>query len=108
MKKVSDNAFTAFLLGIFVALVELPCTGAAYLAVLTLMSLSGLNISNFTLLILYNLIFIFPLILILLAFARGMAAKKMEVWRNKYKKWMRLGMGLVLLLMGIWMLYLVL
>ena len=58
VNKVTDSPLAAIFLGVFVALVELPCTGFAYLAVLGLISLAGLTMSNFTLLIIYNLIFV--------------------------------------------------
>ncbi len=103
VKRVSGKLSTAFFLGAFVALVELPCTGAVYLAVLSLMSLSGLTISNFTLLVLYNLIFILPLIVILFAVFKGASIKKLESWRLKHRGLMRLSLGLVLILLGIWM-----
>ncbi len=108
VKKVSNKLSTAFFLGVFVAIVELPCTGAAYLAVLTLMSLSGLNISNFTLLVLYNIIFVLPLVIILLLANRGMSAHQFEEWRERNKRWMRLAIGLVLVGLGVWMMAIVL
>jgi cytochrome c biogenesis protein CcdA len=97
VEKVTDSPLAAFFLGVFVALVELPCTGFAYLAVLGLVSLSGLTISNLTLLIIYNIIFVLPLIVILWFVYKGMGTKKFEAWRQKNKKWMRLAIGLVLL-----------
>jgi len=103
--KVGDKKITAFILGVFVALVELPCTGAVYLAVLALMAFSGLTISNFNLLLIYNFIFVLPLIAIILAITWGVNIKSMKKWRVDNKKWMRLAIGLILLLMGIWMLY---
>ena len=95
--KVSDNPATALFLGFFVALVELPCTGFAYLAVLGLIGISGLTLNNFMLLILYNLIFVLPLIIILWAVYKGMSTEAFEEWRQKHKRWMRLAIGLVLL-----------
>src|SRR5574341_1215892 len=65
VKHVGDKWYTSAFLGTFVALVELPCTGAVYLAVLALMSLSGVTVSNVSFLVIYNLIFVVPLILIL-------------------------------------------
>lgn len=97
VKRVGEAWETAFSLGVFVALVELPCTGFAYLAVLGLMSLSGYTLSNWTLLILYNIIFVFPLILILLGVYRGMSTDTFHRWHQKHKRWMRLATGLVLL-----------
>src|SRR3989338_5870811 len=108
IKGVSDRPATAFFLGVFVALVELPCTGAVYLAVLALMSISGVTISNVLLLIIYNIIFVLPLVVILLLVYRKMSAEKFEKWRQKHKGLMRLLIGLVLIALGVWMLYTIL
>ena len=100
VKKVGRSPLSAAFLGVFVALVELPCTGFAYLAVLGLINLAGFTMGNFTLLIIYNLIFVFPLVVILLLIHRGMATNKFEEWRQKHKRWMRLAIGLVLILLA--------
>ncbi|MBI2148581.1 hypothetical protein HYU23_02785 [Candidatus Woesearchaeota archaeon] len=105
VKKVSDKKLTAFLLGCFVAIVELPCTGAVYLAVLALMSLSGVTISNISFLTIYNIIFVLPLIVILLFVYKGISTEKFEAWRQKHKGLMRLLIGLVLIALGLWMIY---
>ena len=104
IQNISGNYATALFLGVFVALVELPCTGAVYLAVLTLMSVAGVNALNISYLIVYNIIFVFPLVLILLLFYKGVSAKKFKDWHTKHKKLMRLMTGIVLVLLGIWML----
>jgi len=101
---ISDSFVSAFTLGIFVALVELPCTGAVYLAVLSMMSLSGTSFGNISWLIIYNLIFVTPLIIILLFFVQGVSASAIEAWRKKHRKLMRLIIGVMLLLLGGWML----
>ena len=59
------------LLGAFVAAVELPCTGAPYIAIITLLSLN-FNFQAFLLLVFYNIIFVMPLIVILILVAGGM------------------------------------
>ncbi len=103
VKKIGDKPSTAFFLGIFVALVELPCTGAVYIAILSLMSLAGVTASNVLLLILYNIIFVLPLAAILIAVIQGISTHKFEQWRQKYKGLMRLIIGLTLVGLGIWM-----
>lgn len=108
VKHISDSPLTAFMLGVFVALVELPCTGAVYVAILSLMSLSGVTLNNVLFLVLYNVIFILPLAAILFAVTQGMSTAKFEVWRQKYKGLMRLVMGLTLVGLGIWMISFVL
>lgn len=102
--KITGSVFSAFLLGIFVALVELPCTGAVYLAILSLMALAGVSAQTVTWLVIYNFIFILPLVVILLAFYQGVNAETLEAWRKKHRHLMRLAIGLLLLGMGAWML----
>lgn len=101
-RMLNNYGFT-FFLGAFVALVELPCTGAVYLAVLSLMSMSGVSMSNITLLILYNIIFILPLIVILILFYRGMESDKITGWVDKHKWHMRLATGILLVVLAAWM-----
>ena len=105
VKHVGDKPITAFLLGVFVAIVELPCTGAAYLAVLALMSLSGVTLSNVTLLLIYNFIFVLPLLLILFFVYKQSSTEKFEAWRQKHKGLMRLSIGIMLIAIGIWMIF---
>lgn len=103
VKHVGERWYTSAFLGVFVALVELPCTGAVYLAVLALMSLSGLTTGNFTFLVIYNLIFVVPLVIILVLVCRGIHWRKFETWRQKHKGIMRLFTGILLLVLGFWM-----
>ncbi len=88
-------------LGIFVAAVELPCTGGPYLAITTLLAKLGFSWSVFWLLVFYNFIFVLPLIIILLLVYFGMSAKKIQKWKNNQKKWMRLFVGIIMVLLGI-------
>jgi len=103
MKSYWHSIGISFVLGVFVALVELPCTGAVYLAVLTLMSQSGLTLSNLNFLLLYNFIFVLPLFIILGLVYKGMSSETVELWREKHKSLMRLVVGLLLIGMGVWM-----
>lgn len=102
--KISGSLYSAFFLGVFVALVELPCTGAVYLAILSLMSLGGVSALSITWLVIYNIIFVAPLVVILIALYRGVKAEALEEWRKKHRALMRLLIGLLLLGLGAWML----
>jgi cytochrome c biogenesis protein CcdA len=99
MKKVSVPG--AIVLGIFVAAVELPCTGGPYLAITTLLAKIGFSMHVFWLLVLYNFIFVLPLIVILAVVGFGVSAEKVKLWKDKQKKWMRLFIGVVMILLGI-------
>ncbi len=102
-KKSHTSLFSAFLFGSIVTLIELPCTGAPYLAIITLMSQSGVQFySALLLLLLYNLVFILPLIVIIYLAYKGIGYKKMEGWRREHKGKMRLAVGLMLLGISTW------
>lgn len=103
--KISSSAGGAFGLGVFVALVELPCTGAVYLAVLSLMALSGATLQPILLLVLYNIIFVLPLIIILFAVSQGTNSEVIEVWRKKHRHLARAIIGLTLIGLGAWMVW---
>ena len=103
--KISESLLGAFALGVFVALVELPCTGAVYLAVLSLLTLSGASMSSVTALLLYNFIFVLPLIVILFIISYGADADIVEAWRRKHRKLMRAVIGLTLIGLGAWMVW---
>ncbi len=92
-------------LGVFVAGVELPCTGAPYLAIITLLS-QYFDFSAFLLLVWYNLIFVSPLIVILLMVATGTKLHVVKRWKQESRGVMRLAIGLLLIAMG-WLLILI-
>jgi len=85
-------------LGVIVSLFELPCTGGVYIAILATMSINktfGLGY-----LLLYNLIFILPLIVITLSVYKGTKPEILQKWTGDEKIWMKLASGLVMLALG--------
>ncbi|RME77554.1 hypothetical protein D6774_04035, partial [Candidatus Woesearchaeota archaeon] len=92
------------LLGVFVVLVELPCTGAPYLAVIALLS-QGAYATAIPLLLLYNFIFILPLFVIIGIAYFGTHSHVLENWRKEHRGLMRLGIGIFLVLLGAYMIY---
>jgi cytochrome c biogenesis protein CcdA len=93
------------LVGAFVAAVELPCTGAPYLAIITLLS-QYFDFNAFLLLVYYNVIFVAPLVFILLAVAAGKKVSEFKKWKQDNRGYMRLAVGLLLVGMG-WLLMLI-
>ena len=93
------------LLGSFVAGVELPCTGAPYLAIITILSLN-FNATAFVLLVLYNIIFVAPLLIILILVALGVKIQHVKRWKQDSRGYMRLFIGLLLIGLG-WLLILI-
>jgi len=98
-KKASIGS--SIILGIFVAAVELPCTGGPYLAITTILSQGGLTKTAVAYLLLYNFIFVLPLILILLLVYFGFNVNKVKAWKQSKRKWMRLFMGIVMVALGV-------
>ncbi len=93
----------AIALGILVSLVELPCTGGVYFAILSMLALGSTQTAILDLL-LYNLVFVLPLFIILILFNFGYTAEKMEEWRLGRRKYMKLLMGIVMIALGMIML----
>ncbi len=91
------------LLGIFVVLVELPCTGAPYFAILALLA-KGMYADAVPYLLLYNFIFVAPLLAVI-AIAYFGKTESMERWRAEHRGAMRLFTGLFLVALGAYMIY---
>ncbi|MBI2047368.1 hypothetical protein HYT26_04385 [Candidatus Pacearchaeota archaeon] len=89
----------AIILGVLVSMFELPCTGGIYLAILSLIAKNAYAMAV-PYLLLYNLIFVLPLIIILLAVYFGMPAGHAEKFRLEKRKWLRLIMGIVMIALG--------
>ena len=102
IKKLSQKTTISgvIVLGIFVAAVELPCTGGPYLAITALLS-KNFNLQAVYLLLLYNFIFVLPLIVIIGLAYWGTSIEKLKDWKSKYKKWMRLATGLLMIGLGV-------
>ncbi|MEM2940460.1 MAG: cytochrome c biogenesis protein CcdA [Thermoproteota archaeon] len=90
-----------FLIGMAVSMVELPCTGGIYITIIYLLAKTGLTLEVFLLLLLYNLIFILPLVIILLLVYFGRSVMEIDAWRIEKRRYMRLSAGILLLTVGI-------
>ncbi|MEK7122214.1 MAG: hypothetical protein AAB807_01420 [Patescibacteria group bacterium] len=95
---------TTAALGVFVVLVELPCTGAPYLAILGLLA-KGKYALAVPFLLIYNFVFILPLIVIISLAYLGTSSERLEIWRKKHRALMRLFIGLFLVCLGFYMIY---
>lgn len=86
-------------LGGFVAAVELPCTGGPYFAITAILAQS-FEMQAVLYLLLYNFIFVLPLLVILLMIYFGVSTLKLKRWRQEKRKWMNLASGLLMILLG--------
>ena len=91
---------TAFLLGALVGLCEFPCTGGPYLMLLGLLHDQTTFAAGFGYLILYNLIFVLPLVVILLIASDKALLGKVQDWKRAGNKNMRLWGGIAMILLG--------
>ncbi|OGN00145.1 MAG: hypothetical protein A3B91_01885 [Candidatus Yanofskybacteria bacterium RIFCSPHIGHO2_02_FULL_41_29] len=99
MNKSSMSA--AFGLGILVGLCEFPCTGGPYLMVLGLLHDNVTYLRGFGYLILYNLIFVLPLVIILMIAVNETVTKKIMALQGKERGNMRYAGGLAMMALGI-------
>jgi cytochrome c biogenesis protein CcdA/glutaredoxin len=91
---------SAIVLGALVSMVELPCTGGIYLAILGLLSNRMTLVEGIPYLLLYNLIFVLPLILILIVIYWGGTPERLDAFRTGSRRWVRLVMGIVMVGLG--------
>ncbi len=92
-------------LGAFVSAVELPCTGAPYLAIITILS-QYFDFTAFLLLVFYNIVFVAPLLIILLLVASGKKIQEIKGWKQENRGFMRLAIGVLLVGLA-WLLILI-
>jgi cytochrome c biogenesis protein CcdA len=91
---------TALLLGGLVGLTEFPCTGGPYLVVLTLLHDKTTFMTGFYYLLLYNLIFIIPLVVILFIASDKALIGKVDAWRKTNTKKFKLFAAICLVGLG--------
>lgn len=93
----------AFALGGLVGVCEFPCTGGPYLMVLGLLHDQATYLKGFGYLILYNLIFVLPLVIILAIASNRALLDKVQDWRRANMRGFRfwtsaamIGLGLII------------
>lgn len=91
----------AFGLGALVGICEFPCTGGPYLMVLGLLHDQTTYTKGLGYLLLYNLIFILPLVIILLLAGNEKLTKKIQIWQGRERGLMRFGGGLAMVALGV-------
>lgn len=99
------NYPATIVLGVLVTLLETPCSLPIYVGTATILSQSGMAFPLVVAYFLYyNFLFVLPLIVVLLVMWKGEKIVEVKEWEHKAKKWMHLGLALVLLAMGVWLL----
>ena len=88
------------ILGILVGLCEFPCSGGIYVAILGMLALKTKAIEGLIYLLIYNVMFVLPLLIILAFASNKKLVIEMEKWDVKNKKLMKLVGGLVMILLA--------
>ena len=101
MKKILNSAtspFGAFIAGFAVSLFELPCTGGPYIVILGLLAREVTKEVGIMYLLLYNLVFVSPLIILSIIIYRGLSTtEKLERIRQDKVRILHLIAGLLML-----------
>ncbi len=84
-----------------VGLGEFPCSGSIYIGILALLSSSAGLIEGLLYLLLYNFMFVLPLILILLSASNLDTLVAIDTWRVKRRRQVRFASGVFLIALGL-------
>ena len=87
--------------GFLIGLCTVPCSGAVYLGVLSLLALQPSALLGYAYLVLYNFIFILPLVIILIAASARPTLNRIAHWNLHHKEWVRLALGGGVVAMGL-------
>ena len=103
----SSNRFIlgAFATGLVVSLLELACTGQVYLpTIIFVSSMPELRMRAIFFLIIYNLLFILPLIVVFILAYFGTSSKDLTRFLQKHAAAVKIGLGILFFALGLWLL----
>lgn len=86
--------------GVLVGICTVPCSGAIYLDIVAVLHASGGGASGIALLALYNLAFIVPLVVLLLAVSNRRVLGQLGRWNRSNSPWIKVGLALAVLAMS--------
>ena len=99
LKSVTSPA-GAFGIGFIVSLILLPCTSGPYIVILGMLAKKVSQLRAVSYLVLYNLIFVSPMVIISYALYKGFDPAEAEEIRQKRLRTLHLIAGLIMLAMG--------
>jgi len=86
--------------GVLVGICTVPCSGAIYLEIVAVLHASGGGLTGLALLALYNIAFIVPLLLLLLAVSNRRVLGKLARWNRANSPWIKAGLALAVIAMS--------
>lgn len=93
--------------GFIVGLCTFPCSGGIYVSIITLLNAKTTLGWGLVYLALYNILFILPLVIILLAVGNRVVAKQLGSWEREHALGLRLWFGVTMIVLGAAMLWVV-
>lgn len=87
--------------GFLIGLCTVPCSGAVYLGVLSLLALQPTALLGYGYLVLYNTVFVLPLVALLIAASARPTLRRLAHWNLHHKQSMRLILGGGVVAMGL-------
>jgi cytochrome c-type biogenesis protein len=87
--------------GFLIGLCTVPCSGAVYLGVLSLLALQPSAAQGYAYLVLYNAVFVLPLLVILVAASSRPMLGRLAHWNLHHKERVRLALGSGVVVMGL-------
>jgi len=101
----TNYVISAFVAGILISFLELACTGQIYLpTIIFVSSIPELRLKAILYLIIYNLLFVLPLMIIFVLVYFGTTSKDLTRFLQKNSSWVKLGMSIVFVALGVWLL----
>ncbi|HAE85809.1 MAG TPA: hypothetical protein DCG78_04785 [Anaerolineaceae bacterium] len=105
-RRATSYYIGAFITGLLVSFIELACTGQIYLPTIIFMSsVPSLRGKAVSYLLLYNLMFIIPLIVVFVLAYYGTTSKQLSDFLQKHAAPVKLGMALVFILLAGWLIF---
>jgi len=105
-RSANRYAVGAFVSGMLISLLELACTGQVYLpTIIFVSSVPELRLQAIFYLVIYNLLFILPLVVVFILAYFGTTSKDLTRFLQKHAPAVKIGLGIVFTALGVWLLY---
>ena len=105
-RKASAYIWFAFVTGLIISMLELACTGQIYLPTIIFMtSQDSMQMQAIFYLLLYNFMFIIPLIVVFILAFYGTNSKDLTKFLEKHSMKIKIGMSFLFTALGIWLIY---
>jgi cytochrome c biogenesis protein CcdA len=104
-RKTSNYMVGAFVAGILISFLELACTGQVYLpTIIFVSSIPEMRLQALLYLVIYNLLFILPLVVIFVLVYFGTTSKDLTRFLQERAALVKFAMGIVFIILGGWLL----